>query len=375
MPESKIAIISPEEAPYSATFIQAHIDLLHADVFHLYGIFFPKRSTDGTYVLKDEETVRKVFGKLRLQTVYKRWFDEPVLEGYFRQNNIQLVLAEFGPVGAEVYRVCKKLNIPLIVHFHGYDAYAYSIFEKYGKAYEQMFEYAHSIIVVSQDMRRAIIKAGCTEEKIVLNPYGPRDEFFELQPTFDKLNFVAVGRFVDKKAPHLTLKAFHMLQREVPEARLIIAGDGPLFKDCQQMVKELEIESAVTFLGAVSHEQILKLYQSAYCFIQHSVVAPNGDSEGTPVAIIEACAASLPVVATRHAGIKDAIVEEQIGLLVDEEDVEGMANAMIRLAKDKTLASEMGKMARKRMQEHYTMDRHIGLLKTLIHKCIIDEEK
>ena len=370
MSKNKIAIISPEEAPYSATFIQAHIDLLHADVTHLHGIFFPLQSADGNYMLKENLILKKIFNKLKLNEIYKSWFAEPVLSKYFQQKKIQLVLAEFGPVGAEVYRVCEKLGIPLIVHFHGYDAYAYSIFEKYGKAYQPMFDYAESVIVVSQDMRRAILEAGCPGEKIVLNPYGPREEFFDLNPIFNKLNFVAVGRFVDKKAPQLTIRAFYEVYRQAPEAKLIMAGDGPLLNECKELVKELQMGKAVDFLGAVSHRQILELYQQAYCFIQHSVVAPNGDSEGTPVAIIEACAAGLPVVATRHAGIKDVIVEGKTGLLVDEHDVAGMSLAMIRIARDKNIAERMGKEGRKRVTEHYTLNRHIQTIDEQIAQAL-----
>jgi glycosyltransferase involved in cell wall biosynthesis len=104
----------------------------------------------------------------------------------------------------------------------------------------------------------------------------------------------------------------------------------------------------------------------ALAFVQHSVTAPNGDMEGTPVAVLEAGAAGLPVIATRHAGIPDVVIEGETGLLVDEHDVEGMAAMMIRLAEMPETAMEMGSAARKRVREHFSMEQHISLL----NRCI-----
>ena len=66
-----------------------------------------------------------------------------------------------------------------------------------------MFEYATHVVAVSNDMKKALIKLGCPESKIKLNPYGPRNEFFDIKPQFEEKKFLAVGRFVDKKAPYL----------------------------------------------------------------------------------------------------------------------------------------------------------------------------
>ena len=82
----------------------------------------------------------------------------------------------------------------------------------------------------------------------------------------------------------------------------------------------------------------------ARVFVQHSVVAEDGDHEGLPLAILEAGAHGLPVVATRHAGIPDAVREETDGFLVDEGDVQAMAVAMYRLAQDAALAARMGRL-------------------------------
>lgn len=368
--KDKVALISPEKSAYSATFIQAHIDLLNADIKHLYGIFFPVQSADNRYVLKENEFLKKAFAKLRLKRTYKRFFKNPQLTKCLKDENIQLVFAEFGSVGAEVCSVCRSLNLPLIVHFHGYDAYAHSILSQYGKLYQEVFDYASFLIVVSQDMKNQLLHLGAPEHKLVLNPCGPNDAFFGVSPTFETKNFVAVGRFVEKKAPHLVISAFEKVCKKIPDVKLLMAGDGPLLVECQELTKSLNIEKSVVFLGRTTPKEVVDLFSNAYCFVQHSVVASNGDSEGTPVAILEAGAAGLPIVATRHAGIQDVILHEETGFLIDEHNVDGMAEAMLKLAKDKSMAQKMGVQGKTRMQKHYTMKHHIDLLNNLIQQAL-----
>jgi glycosyltransferase involved in cell wall biosynthesis len=97
--------------------------------------------------------------------------------------------------------------------------------------------------------------------------------------------------------------------------------------------------------------------QSAAVFVQHSVVAPDNDHEGTPVAILEAGASGLPVVATRHAGIPDVVKEGETGYLVDEGDTDAMARYMIQLAKNPDLARRLGAAAREHIAAEYNEQR------------------
>jgi glycosyltransferase involved in cell wall biosynthesis len=110
--------------------------------------------------------------------------------------------------------------------------------------------------------------------------------------------------------------------------------------------------------------------QKARAFVQHSVTAHDGDAEGTPNAVLEAGASGLPVVATRHAGIKDSVIEMKTGLLVDEGDIDGMAQHMIRLAKDSALAASLGKAARERILTEYSMDKSIQNLWAIIDSTL-----
>ncbi len=92
--------------------------------------------------------------------------------------------------------------------------------------------------------------------------------------------------------------------------------------------------------------------------------------EGTPVAILEASAAALPVISTRHAGIPDVIIDGETGFLVDEHDVDGMAENMIKLLDNPDLSEKMGKAGRKNIFEKYRMEIHMDNLNKVIHDVI-----
>jgi glycosyltransferase involved in cell wall biosynthesis len=189
-------------------------------------------------------------------------------------------------------------------------------------------------------------------------------------PATAPATFLSVGRFTAKKAPDLTLRAFARVRQKVPGAQLRMVGFGPLLEPCRKLAGELGLDGAVTFLGACPPPVIQGEMRRARCFVQHSIVAPDGDSEGTPVSILEAGASGLPVVSTRHAGIPDVVLDGVTGLLVEEGDVEGMACALVRLALDPDLAARLGQAARQRIAEHFSLPDRIGRLWAILDSCI-----
>jgi glycosyltransferase involved in cell wall biosynthesis len=167
---------------------------------------------------------------------------------------------------------------------------------------------------------------------------------------------------VEKKGPHLTIASFAPILRDRAEARLRIIGDGPLLGVCRDLAAGFGIAHAVSFLGAQPHEVVEREMRRARAFVQHSVTASDGDSEGTPVAVMEAGAIGVPVISTRHAGIADVVVERITGLLVEERDVAGMTRHMMSLTQDPALAGELGGNAAAHIRRYYTMDQSIGRL-------------
>ena len=319
MKNSKVnlAIISPSKNAYSETFIQAHRKL-DANVLFYYGGFLPlylegsgriyyESARYGWYLIKNKFIRKSKFS-----------FHEICLINSFKRNRVQLVLAEYGPSGAEVLNVCRELRLPLIVHFHGYDASERATLSTYHEQYQELFQYASHVISVSEKMNTDLINLGCPKDKITFNTYGPDPEFFKIERAVSENQFVSIGRFVDKKAPQLTIAAFKEVVSDFPDAKLIMGGDGYLLPVCKQLVQLWGLEKNVVFRGAVRSDEVMLLFSQSLAFLQHSIIADSGDSEGTPVVVLEAGAAGLPVIATRHAGIRDVVIDKVTGFLFYE---------------------------------------------------------
>jgi colanic acid/amylovoran biosynthesis glycosyltransferase len=105
-------------------------------------------------------------------------------------------------------------------------------------------------------------------------------------------------------------------------------------------------------------------------FVQHSMVAPDGDSEGNPVAVMEAQLSGLPVVATRHAGIPEVVRDGETGVLVSEGDVDGMAAAMRRLVLEPALAARLGAAGQRRVSEQFTVQHHWAAIAGLLERIV-----
>jgi glycosyltransferase involved in cell wall biosynthesis len=362
-----VCVVAPYEPSISETFIRDHVERLPAKAFLIHG--WRPRIHNHT-VLSFSQLVSH---KIR-RIVLGEDLNVEVTSAYvkaFAKNGVDAVLAEYGETGVQVLQGCRQLKIPLIVHFHGYDASVYSVLEAQRESYAAMFKEAAAIIAVSQAMERKLVSWGAPGEKVHYNPCGVDcGKFAGATPATAPPIFLAVGRFVEKKAPQATICAFNLVYQRTPDVRLRMIGDGPLVNECKTLLWKLGLENAVTLLGEQSPQVVQEEMRKARCFVQHSVQAPSGDCEGTPLGILEAGASSLPVISTRHEGIPEVVIEGETGFLVDEGDVEGMAKHMLELVEDPALAARLGQAARKRIEGHFSMERSISELWRVIESCI-----
>jgi len=295
-------------------------------------------------------------------------FSSEILTAYLRQKNFNVLLAEYGYVGVGVAKACRESNTPLIVHFHGYDASFSGFMET--DYYDEARATAAAAIAVSRAMEKSLVSHGWRH--VVCNCYGPDPAFLKSTSNVSNSNrLLAVGRFVDKKCPVNTILAFsHALPGCASGTTLRMIGDGPIKEACEHLVHSLGIENSVVFLGTLGAEAIREEMELARAFVQHSVVAANGDSEGTPVAILEAQAVGLPVVATRHAGIPDVVLDGETGIIVEEGDIEGMTRGIVRLAGDPESAAAMGAAAKERIRTVFSMDRSMAGLNQVLNDVV-----
>jgi colanic acid/amylovoran biosynthesis glycosyltransferase len=361
---SKLAILSPSQNAYSETFIQAHRRLKNGEIVFYYGAANDfKIDGEGSISKKSSRYIVRILGLLFFKGNH---FDITYfLKRSFKKHNITNILVEYGTFGADLLPYLKQIDLPFIVHFHGYDASSFKILEHYSEKYKELFKHAHKTIAVSRLMYAKLESLGCPPNKLIYNVYGPSEQFLDIVPNFKSSDFLFVGRLVEKKAPHYLVESFIKIANEFPSARLIIVGDGDFKEVLINKILNSNLQQRILLKGKLKPSEIKSLMKDAFCFIQHSVTASDGDMEGTPLTILESAAAGLPVISTFHAGIPDIIINNETGLLVNEHDIEGMANCMRFLLNNREQASLMGAKSKARILENFTLNRHLRCIDKL----------
>ena len=366
----KIAIFTPLKKEEAETFIQNHISNLPFEKVVVYGGNFPHLAANHlpNYTLRLQFRILRFFKKLFGIKIER--YETFQLTKILKKEKVDIVFAEYLITGAETLEVLKKMKIPIVAIALGYEISMHHMIERYASKYRELFRYAKNILVVSRHMQINLEKLGCSKEKIIYSPAGPASDFFEINPSFLNNQVLAIGRFVDKKAPHLSILAFKKVVDKIPNAILVMAGDGYLLNACKDLVRVLDIEDSVKFVGRINREQHKLLLKESSLFIQHSKVADDGDSEGTPVAILEASAAGLPIVSTLHAGIPDVVIDGKTGFLVSENNVELMSEKIRYLLNNKEEAIEFGRKGKEFVKDNFSLDTHIKTIEKYINQCV-----
>jgi len=375
--ETTLAIAAPSFNAPSETFIRAHARTL---------------APGATILLCDDGTDAEVFNAPVLTALDPypsprslaervnnglrfRWHHrvDPALRGVSEQRvrafldayRPRALLAEYGTTGCRLRVACQRASVPLFVHFHGFDATVLPRRQFWRRHYNRLFKDSAGVIVGSNFLATRLHALGCPIEKLHVCPYGVDPERFPAT-TRQSGRVVAIGRLVEKKAPHLTIDAFAQVRHTVPDAELDIIGDGPLRGRCQDAVERRDLVGAVRLHGVQPPAFIADLLSRASVFAQHSVTAATGDTESYGVSLMEAQAAKVPVVATDHNGFRDTVANGETGILVPEHDVDGMAEAMIALLRDPDRAAAMGRAGRERVLAHFTHDHTARRLRAIM---------
>ena len=350
----RLLVFAPTRRAASETFVRANLAGLPFAVSAYFGdeypLHRPARLTYGLSVLVSKACTR--LGWLRLA----EWPAALVALALIQRHRPDVVLAEFGFHAVRVMQAVAFAEVPFVVHFRGSDLSAQRRIGVLRGRYRKLVSIASGGVCKSQPMATTLEQLGMSPSRILISASGANPALFKAgDPALAAPVFLAVGRFVAKKGPLQTIRAFALQ----PLGELWMVGDGPLFEDARHLVYELQLQDRVCFLGVKTQPEVADLMRQARVFVQHSLIAPDGDSEGNPVSVMEAQLSGLPVVATRHAGIPDVVVDGSTGLLVEEGDVRGMAAAMERLMADPGLAVRFGKAGRDRVLAGFTLERHL----------------
>ena len=360
MSQLRVLVLAPTRRAASETFVRANLESLPFRMDAYFGDECPLgdvwRCAYGIAVF-----LSKVFSRLGWFRL-AGWPASSVAKGLIQRHQPDLMLVEFGFHAVRVMEAAVLADLLMVVHFRGSDLSAWSKFGVQKERYRRLVQIVSGAIVKSESMRRTLLELGLKKEQILISASGANEQLFHsASPAVAPPVFLAVGRFVAKKGPLLTIRAFAQLVAQYPRADLALwmVGEGPLQQQAKELVRQLDLESFVRFLGAQPQQEVAALMRQVRGFVQHSVVAPDGDSEGNPVAVMEAQLSGLPVVATHHAGIPEVVRHGETGWLVAEGDVVGMAAGLQRLAEDPVLAQRWGQAGRRCIQQRFTIDHHL----------------
>jgi colanic acid/amylovoran biosynthesis glycosyltransferase len=311
-----------------------------------------------------------IVSKPRTHFFRRLWFrqlrDEPwqisdaevsELLGVLNETRARLLHIYFGHIGAHLLPLIQTWRNPAIVSFHGADVMVDMNKPAYREATLRMLDAVTLVLVRSESLRRAVIDLGCDPEKIEIQRTGIPLEEFPFQdraaPKNGGWQLLQAGRLIEKKGLPVTLRAFAIFLKQHPNAMLTIAGEGPLLAELQKFACELGISERVSFTGFVSQEQLRDIYYRSHIFLHPSQTGRDGNQEGIPNSMLEAMATGLPVFATEHGGIPEAIENGVSGVLVPERDDEALARALLNAAHDPVFLSRIATAGAGAVKQHF----------------------
>jgi glycogen synthase len=173
---------------------------------------------------------------------------------------------------------------------------------------------------------------------------------------------LCLGRLVADKGYDLAVAAFADVLRRFPEARLVVAGDGPMRAALERQTAELGLTGAVEFVGWVPADKVPELINST------SLVVMPSRREGLPLVGVQAAQMARPVVATRVGGLPELIVDGATGVLVDREDSRALAEAISFFLDRPSEIARYGEAARTRVADLFSWSRHVDAYDALYHR-------
>jgi glycosyltransferase involved in cell wall biosynthesis len=280
--------------------------------FYIHRITFPRLRVFGVHLFR-----LKIFLKIR-------------------KINPDIVQAQDLFMGVPACLSRKILKIPCVIWGRGSDVNLPGRFDRITN--KLILQNADAILALTEDMRMKLKKIYDTEIYVIPNGIN-LEEYngvtINLKRETDGKNILFVGSLYPVKGVQYLIMAMKLVHDKMPDARLILVGDGKEREPLAALSIQLGIQKYVQFVGKVPHAKVQTFMQQADVFILPSL------SEGLPNVILEAMACGLPIVASRIGGIPDIIINETNGYLVEVKDTDAIAHKIMLLLQDGPLRKKI----------------------------------
>ncbi len=381
MPDPVAPSTAPIVASYCTTFLKPEMRHIYRQVTGLqrYRTFVMtrERQQEQEFPFPDIELIpraRKNFLKrfwlkymMRKPPVYYRG-ELQVLIKLLRRKPADLMHIYFGHTGVHLLPFIQEWDRPSVVSFHGMDIQPRPQQEGFDAQMQQLLQTVPLVLARSHSLLAGLEKLGCPREKLRLNRTGIPLEHYPFRqrpmPADGSWRFVQACRLIAKKGLVTAIRAFARFHEKHPRARFVIAGDGPLKGELQALIGELGLGEAVELRGFLSQAQLAALYAESHLFVHPSEMPPDQNQEGVPNSMLEAMATGLPVLATTHGGIPEAVTHERTGLLVAERDMEALYRAMLQATGETDFLYILGEAASRSVREEFEQGKQIEKLES-----------
>ncbi len=291
------------------------------------------------------------------------------VDRFIKHKGADLYHAQFGPNGVAVANA-KSVGIikgKILTTFHGYDAhYNKRNLKDLKRYYRRLFAIGDMFTANTPYLAAQLTGLGCPKEKLKILSMGVDTDFFcpddskrRGNPT---IRLLSVGRLIELKGHSLGIDVVKLLVNRGYDIQYTIVGDGELKDQLQSKIECLRLEEKVQLFGAKSQEEIRDLMRNTDVFLMTSAYDKTGRREAQGVVTLEAQSCGLPIVGFRSGGVPYTIEEGKTGFLVDEMNIEAMAQKVAFLIENEKLRRAFGKSARDFVINNYSMNLCSGKL-------------
>ncbi len=252
----------------------------------------------------------------------KSWMEE-------HTKDFDLAHAHFSFVGWEYAKLCHKIGKPLLVSFYGYDyEHLPHTLPIWRDRYRELFLLADAFVAEGEYGAETLARIGCPEHKIRIVKLGVEAKNILTPRTkaSNCLQLIQVANMKEKKGHAYTLKAFAKALVTCPNMHLTLVGSGEGEKELKIRNWELGVAEKVSWIPRIDYRELPAFLSRYDVLIQPSILTPDKDTEGgAPVILLDAQAAGLPIIATRHADIPNVVSEGETAMLCAECDTDSLA--------------------------------------------------
>lgn len=324
------------------------------------------------YALRHLTGANQIYQRIMRRVVgYAPYFHQAL-----KQEQVSVLHAHFGQTGFYCLPLVKQAKIPLVTTFYGFDLSRLPQTKpEWRTRYLKLFEQGTLFLVEGPHMRQQLIALGCPSEKVHVQRLGVNLDELPYRPrSLDADGIVRVlvaGTFTEKKGLTYALQAFTRVYAQNRKLRLTVIGDArpnrpeeqAIKRELHQIVADNDLSDVVTFLGYQPHPVLVEAFYRHHILISPSVQAQDGDNEGgSPVTITEAAASGMPVLSTTHCDIPEVVRDGQNGFLVNERNVDGLAERLSYLATHPEEWPILGEVGRRHIENSFDARQQAHLL-------------